>query len=304
MSNARAEKMKLSSMDIAAEKRDRLKQVLQELLPEAATESGIDFDQLKRALGEWVEPGKERFGLQWPGKAECMKIIQQPSMATLKPTRDESVNFDETENLFIEGDNLEVLKLLQKPYFGKVKMIYIDPPYNTDGDFIYPDKYTETLDTYLEYTKQIDENGKKFSTTSETNGRYHSRWLNMMYTRIYLAKNLLKPEGVLVAHIDEHEAVHFQLLLDEIFGPENNLGQIIWDKKNPKGDATKIATQHETILIYAKSIDSFKAANALKRSKENAERMLQKAKTIFAKLGSSQFPDDLSESIKKYGLKL
>ena len=300
MSNAQPQKMNLASLDIADERRAQL----QALFPEAFSEGKVDFDQLKRALGEWVEPGQERFGLNWPGKAECMKVIQAPSIATLKPCRDESVNFDDTENLFIEGDNLEVLKLLQKSYFGKVKMIYIDPPYNTDGDFIYPDKYTETLDTYLEYTNQADEHGKKFSTTSETNGRYHSRWLNMMYTRLYLAKNLLKSEGVLVAHIDEHEVVHFQLLLDEIFGPENNLGQIIWDKKNPKGDATKIAIQHETILIYAKSIDSFKASNALKRSKENAERMLQKAKNIFAKLGSSQIPDDLSGIIKKYGLKV
>ena len=129
-------KMELTSMDVAAQKREELKRVLGEAFPEVFSEGSIDFDQLKRVLGEWVEPGKERFGLNWPGKAECMKIIQQPSVATLKPVRDESVNFDETENLFIEGDNLEVLKLLQKAYFGKVKMIYIDPPYNTGGQFI------------------------------------------------------------------------------------------------------------------------------------------------------------------------
>ena len=182
------EKMPLTSMDIAAEKRDALKQ----LFPEVFAEDRIDFDQLKRVLGDWVEPGKERFGLTWPGKAECMRIIQSPSIATLKPVREESVNFDETENVFIEGDNLEVLKLLQKAYFGKVKMIYIDPPYNTGGEFIYPDKYAETLDTYLAYTGQIDDEGRKFSTNTDAGGRYHSNWLSMMYPRLYLARGLLR----------------------------------------------------------------------------------------------------------------
>ncbi len=300
MKNDKPEKMPLTSMKVEDVKREQLK----ELFPEFFADGKINFDQLKRALGEWIEPGKERFGLQWPGKAECMKIIQQPSIATLKPCREESVNFDETENVFIEGDNLEALKLLQKAYFGKIKMIYIDPPYNTDGDFIYPDKYTETLETYLEYTQQVDEKGKKFSTVTESNGRYHSRWLSMMYPRIYLARNLLASNGVLAAHIDEHEAVHFQLLLDEIFGPENNLGQIIWDKRNPKGDATRIAIQHETLLIYAKSLDAFKESNPLKRSKENADRMLQKAKAIFPKLGQRHVSDDLRDVAKKYDLEL
>ena len=156
------EKMELTSMDVAEEKREELKRCLGSAFPEVFNEGAIDFAQLQRVLGEWVDPGKERFGLNWPGKAECMKIIQQPSVATLKPVREESVNFDETENLFIEGDNLEVLKLLQKSYFGKVKMIYIDPPYNTGNEFIYPDKYSETLETYLAYTGQIDNEGRNF----------------------------------------------------------------------------------------------------------------------------------------------
>jgi len=177
------EKMNLESMDIAGKKREQLK----ELFPEVFSENKVDFNQLKRALGEWIEPGRERFGLTWPGKAECMRIIQQPSVATLKPAREESVNFDDTGNLFIEGDNLEVLKLLQKSYFGKVKMIYIDPPYNTGNEFIYPDKYSETLETYLEYTGQKDSEGRRFSTNTEQAGRYHTNWLNMMYPRLYLA---------------------------------------------------------------------------------------------------------------------
>ena len=210
-------KVNLASMDIAEEKCEQLKA----LFPEAFTEGKVDFEQLKRALGEWVEPSKERFGLNWPGKAECMKIIQQPSVATLKPARGESVNFDDTENLFIEGDNLEVLKLLQKSYFGKVKMIYIDPPYNTGKEFIYPDKYSETLDTYLEYTGQKDGEGRKFSTNAETNGRYHSNWLNMMFPRLYLAKTLLREDGIIFISIDDSEQATLKLLCDHIFGEEN-----------------------------------------------------------------------------------
>ena len=189
------EKMPLTSMDIAAEKRDALK----ELFPEVFSEDKIDFDQLKRVLGEWVESGKERFGLTWPGKAECMRIIQSPSIATLKPDREQSVNFDETENVFIEGDNLEVLKLLQKSYFGKVKMIYIDPPYNTGKEFIYPDKYAENLETYLAFTNQVDGKGKRFSTNTDSGGRYHSVWLNMIYPRLYLARNLLRNDGLFLS---------------------------------------------------------------------------------------------------------
>lgn len=256
MSNAQAEKMKLSSMDIAEEKRAQLKQLLQGLLPEAVNESGIDFDQLKRALGEWVEPGKERFGLQWPGKSECMKIVQQPSFATLKPARDESVNFDETENLFIEGDNLEVLKLLQKPYFGKIKMIYIDPPYNTGNEFIYPDKFAETLDTYLEYTGQKDSEGRKFSTNTDAKGRYHSRWLSMIYPRLYLAKNLLKTDGIIFISIGEDEVAHLRNCCDDIFGEENFIGMVTWKgrvKPVNIGEA-KYRPQNEVeyVLIYQK----------------------------------------------------
>lgn len=248
MADEKPEKMPLTSMDVAEEKREQLKA----LFPEAFAEGKIDFDQLKRALGVWVEPGKERFGLNWPGKAECMKIIQQPSIATLKPARDESVNFDETENLFIEGDNLEVLKLLQKAYFGKIKMIYIDPPYNTGKEFIYPDKYSETLDTYLAYTGQVDDEGRKFSTNTDANGRKHSNWLNMMYSRLYLARNLLREDGVIVISIDENEFHNLKKLADEIFGETNYAGEIVW-KNSSKNDQDYISIQHEYILFYVKN---------------------------------------------------
>lgn len=187
------EKFDLRSHDIAADKQAALRSAF----PEVFTEGGkIDFDRLKLALGETVDAGKERYGMNWPGKADCFKTIQQPSMATLVPAKEESVEWDTTENLIIEGDNLEVLKLLQKSYLGRVKMIYIDPPYNTGNDFIYPDNYAESLDTYLRYTGQVDSEGRKYSTNTEADGRFHSKWLNMMYPRLYLARNLLREDGV------------------------------------------------------------------------------------------------------------
>lgn len=213
-------KMDLRSMDITAEHKAKLKQIF----PHVFNEDKIDFERLKQTLGEDVDAGLERFGLTWPGKAECMKIIQQPSIGTLKPCKEESVNFDTTENLFIEGDNLEVLKLLQKSYYGKVKMIYIDPPYNTGKEFIYPDKYSETLETYLAYTGQVDAEGKKFSTNTEADGRFHSKWINMMYPRLFLARNLLSGGGVIFVSIGKEELVNLRKIMEEIFGEENLIG--------------------------------------------------------------------------------
>lgn len=244
----------LLSADVAQEKRDALKQ----LFPEVFTEDTIDFEQLRRVMGDWVEPGKERYGLNWPGKAECMKVIQAPSIATLKPARDESVNFDETENLFIEGDNLEVLKLLQKAYFGNVKMIYIDPPYNTGGDFIYPDKYSESLETYLLYTGQIDNERKKFSTDTDAAGRHHSRWISMMYPRLYLARNLLRDDGVIAISIDDNELLNLRATCDQIFGAENFLNCVSVKMSEASGVkmshvSTRLPKLKEYVLIYRKS---------------------------------------------------
>ncbi len=248
------EKMSLESLDIAGEKRERLKELLRAAFPEANTEDKIDVDQLKRVLGEWAEPpGAERFGLTWPGKAECMRVIQQPSIATLKPLRDQSLHFDDTENLFIEGDNLEVLKLLQKSYFGKVKMIYIDPPYNTGKEFIYPDNYSETLETYLEYTGQKDGEGRKFSTNTEQSGRYHSNWLKMMYPRLYLAKNLLRDDGVIFISIDDNEQANLKALCDLIFGEENFVGVFPWRSRTAKADVPYgVSKDVEWVVSYCK----------------------------------------------------
>lgn len=227
---------------------------LKELFPEVFTEGGkIDFDRLKRTLGETVDPGKERFGLTWPGKADCFKTIQQPSSATLRPVREESVDFDTTSNLIIEGDNLEVLKLLQKSYLGKVKMIYIDPPYNTGNDFIYPDNYTESLDTYLEYTGQVDGEGRKYGNNTEADGRFHSKWLNMMYPRLFLARNLLRDDGLIIMSIDDSEVQNLRRLCDEIYGEECFLGIIIIQSNKRGQTYLEIAKTHEYLLVYSKS---------------------------------------------------
>src|SRR6266542_4968810 len=222
------EKFDLRSHDITEDKQAELLRVF----PEIRTEGGkIDWERLKLALGESVDVGKERYGMVWPGKADCFKTIQQPSLGTLRPCPEESVNFDRTENLIIEGDNLEVLKLLQKSYLGKVKMIYIDPPYNTGNDFIYPDNYTESLQTYLEYTGQVDAEGKKFSTNTDADGRFHSKWLNMMYPRLYLARNLLRQDGVIFISIDDNEVDNLRKLCNEIFGEEFIIGTVVWRRR-------------------------------------------------------------------------
>jgi adenine-specific DNA-methyltransferase len=266
------ERMELASMDVSEQKRDELKRFLGHSFPEVFAEGAIDFDQLKRALGEWIDPGKERFGLTWPGKAECMKIIQQPSVATLKPVREESLNFDDTDNLFIEGDNLEVLKLLQKAYFGKVKMIYIDPPYNTGNEFIYPDKYAETLDTYLAYTEQIDAEGRKFSTNADSAGRYHSRWLSMMYPRLYLARNLLREDGVIFISIDDNEVSRLRELCDQVFGEENFIASVIWQKVfSPKNSALYFSEDHDYVIVYARNKELWRP-ELLPRSDEAESR--------------------------------
>ena len=250
MTDREPEKMDLRSHDIAEDKRAELLQ----LFPEIRTEGGkVDFDRLKLALGETVDTGRERYGMAWPGKADCFKTIQQPSMGTLLPCKEESVDFDTTENMIIEGDNLEVLKLLQKSYLGKVKMIYIDPPYNTGNDFIYPDNYTESLQTYLEYTGQVDSEGKKFSTNTEADGRFHSKWMNMMYPRLYLARNLLSDEGMLFISISDEELSNLLTLCKEMFGEENFLATFVWVNEGNIDNQSRIKINHEYVVCLAKN---------------------------------------------------
>ncbi len=254
-----------ATLDIAEQRRRELKQ----LFPSAFTETynaqgelvhAVDYERLKAELGafsEFYEGKKERYGMDWPGKRHCLKLIQTPSRATLKPCREESVDFDTTKNLFIEGDNLEVLKLLQKSYYGKVKMIYIDPPYNTGNEFIYPDNYAESLDTYLAYAGLKDDEGKKFSTNTANEGRFHSKWLNMMYPRLYLARNLLREDGVIFISIDDNEVENLRRMCDEIFGEENFVSQLCWKKSYGGGSKTRwVVGLHEYILVYSKNKES------------------------------------------------
>jgi adenine-specific DNA-methyltransferase len=268
------------SADIVSQ---NINQLLQ-LFPEVFKEGKIDWQELKATLGEHVDEENERFNFTWNGKSNARKEAQKPSTGTLRPCPEESVDWDSTENLYIEGDNLEVLKLLQKSYHQKVKMIYIDPPYNTGKDFVYKDNYKDNLNNYLELTGQKNEQGK-LSTNSDANGRYHSNWLNMMYPRLKLARNLLKEDGVISIHIDEHEYSNLEKLLNEIFGEDNNLGTIIWDKRNPKGDAKGIAYQHEQIIFYAKNREVFLKNNEFKRPKENAVAIIEKAKKLIQNEG-------------------
>ena len=263
------EKFDLRSLDVAVEKRAALLR----LFPEAATEGGkVDFDRLRAALGEQVDAGKERYGLTWPGKAACFQTIQRPSLATLRPKVGESVEFDTTQNVILEGDNLEVLKLLQKSYLGKVKMIYIDPPYNTGNDFIYPDNYTESLQTYLEYTGQVDAEGRRFSTNTEADGRFHSKWLNMMYPRLYLARNLLREDGVIFLSIADHEVENLRRLCDEVFGEDNFVATVVWEKKYaPQNDAKHLSDTHDYIVLVARSKEGWRP-NLLERSDEATAR--------------------------------
>ncbi|MGI5880267.1 MAG: site-specific DNA-methyltransferase [Syntrophomonadaceae bacterium] len=286
------EKLDGKTMDLIQQNIDELKK----LFPEATTEGKIDFDRLRLLLGDEVETGKERYEFTWPGKSDCIRLAQQQSTGTLRPDKESSKDWDTTQNLYIEGDNLEVLRLLQKAYHRKVKMIYIDPPYNTGNDFIYKDDFMDNIINYLRLTNQT------MKANPETSGRYHSDWLNMIYPRLLIARNLLSEEGVIVIHVDEHELIHLQFILNETFGEENELGVIVWDKGNPKGDARGIAYQHESILVYAKNIVTFKNHNPLQKSKENAEAILRKADTLFSKLGKIELPADLLSVASKYNL--
>jgi len=235
-------------------------QQLKEILPEAFAEGKVDWEKLKATLGEDINFANERYVLNWAGKSEAFKVLQAPTTKTLVPDKEESVNFDKTENIFIEGENMEVLKVLQKSYFGKVKMIYIDPPYNTGNDsFIYPDKFSESKAEYQRRVGDKDEEGYltkdgMFRKNSKENGQYHSNWLNMMYPRLFLAKNLLKQDGVIFISIDDNEVDNLRLMMNEVFGEENFRGDIVRATGTTTGqEALKIGSSYDSCLCYAKS---------------------------------------------------
>ncbi|WP_316389779.1 site-specific DNA-methyltransferase [Enterobacter cloacae] len=239
----------LQSMNITEDNICKLKS----LFPEAFNEDGIDFDVLKQLLGKNIDDKEERYGLNWHGKRQARQLALTPSSGTLRPCKDESVDWYNSKNLMIEGDNLEVLKLIQKSYSGKVKLIYIDPPYNTGKDFVYPDNFQDNMKNYLEITGQI-ENGKKISSNIEKGGRFHTNWLNMIFPRLHLARNLLTEDGVIFISMDDSEIDNLKKICSEIFGDDNFIANIVWQKKySPQNDATYFSDMHDHILVYAKN---------------------------------------------------
>lgn len=270
------------SMNLEQANMDKLKSVF----PECFAEGKLDIDKLLSLCGEYIDNDFEKYKFEWKGKAECLRLAQKRSAGTLRPCPEESVNWDTTKNLYIEGDNLEVLKLLQTAYYRKVKMIYIDPPYNTGNDFVYEDDFADPLARYKEVTQQTTK------SNPETMGRYHTNWLNMMYPRLRLAANLLRDNGVIFISIDDNEVTNLRKICDEVFGEENFIGVIVW-KNATDNNPTQIAIEHEYIICYA-------------RQKSNVESVwktkVSAAKDILVDIGNTLIKqyDDLSELRKAY----
>lgn len=248
----------LRSADLVAENLETLKA----LFPEVFTEGRVDFAVLKQLLGGAVEEREEKYGLNWHGKRQARQLALTPSTGTLRPHPEESLDWETTQNLMIEGDNLEVLKLLQKSYAHKVKLIYIDPPYNTGEDFVYPDNFQDNIKNYLELTRQV-EGGRVISSNTEANGRFHTDWLNMIYPRLKLARNLLREDGAILVSISDSEVDNLSALLKELFGPENFVGAFIWEKRRSRENRKAFSVNHDYILCAAKERSVFEATRGL-----------------------------------------
>lgn len=270
------DKMKMHSPDLSQENIAKIRALFPDCVTEAADEQGnirlaVDFDQLRQTLSDHIVEGpQERYRLDWPGKREALLTANAPIAKTLRPCREESVDFDTTQNLFIEGDNLDALKLLQESYLGKVKLIYIDPPYNTGRDFIYDDDFSESSEDFLRKSNQSDTSGGRLVANSEGNGRFHSDWLSMMGARLRLARRLLADDGVMFVSIDDGEVSNLRKICDEIFGEEQFAAQIIWKKRNTPPNDRVIGAQHDYILVYVRT--SIDALNLRPRSEEQIAR--------------------------------
>ncbi|EAV9888850.1 site-specific DNA-methyltransferase, partial [Listeria monocytogenes] len=262
----------------------------------------VDTDLLNelRDLFVKAEEQKERYDFTWNGKAKAYFEAAAPTTKTLRAQPEESVNFEGSENLFITGDNLEALKLLQESYLGKIDMIYIDPPYNTGKDFVYQDNFKKTKKENDLSEGILDEEGDRLVKNEKSNGRYHSDWLTMIYPRLKLARNLLSDSGIIFVSIDENEIANLELLLTEIFGENNLAGTIVWDKRNPKGDSKGVSMQHEYIVAAAKNINIFSEFKEFKRPKKNAEIILNKSKEIFKKINDKFTLSDANEEYRKW----
>ena len=296
------DKLRMQTANKADENFKKLAAMFPNAVTETINENGevvraIDKDVLMQEISCTVVDGtEERYQFTWPDKKKSVLLANAPINKTLRPCREESVDFDTTENLYIEGDNLEVLKLMQETYLGKVKMIYIDPPYNTGKDsFVYNDSFGMSQSAFSDASGQYDENGNllfDLRTNNESNGKFHTDWLNMLYPRLKLAKDLLSEDGIILINMDENELVNLYKICYEVFGEQNDLGTIVWDKRNPKGDAQGVSTQHEYILLFAKNKIAFLEHNKVVRPKKNAAAMIKKATQCFSKIGGTYSLDD------------
>lgn len=272
------DKLKMHSPELSQDNIAKIRDLFPGCVTEAQDEAtgavrlAVDFDQLRQELSDHIVEGpQERYRLDWPGKREALALANAPIAKTLRPARDESVGFDTTRNLFIEGDNLDVLKLLQENYLGKIKMIYIDPPYNTGNDFVYEDDFSENSEAYLLKSNQKDEKGNRLVANTSANGRFHSDWLTMVYSRLKLARNLLRDDGVIFISIDDGEVHNLRKAADEIFGEENFVGNIIWQKKySPQNDAKYLSDMHDHILLYARNKEAWSPIPLPRTEKQNS----------------------------------
>lgn len=263
--------------------------------PEAIKDGEVDFTALKEEMGEFAEVTAEHYDFTWAGKQAAKKQAQADAYGrTLRFKPQDSVNADTTENLYIEGDNLEALMLLRRAYYGKIKMIYIDPPYNTGSDFVYRDNFSMTEKELSELSGDETDSERMRKNTTDS-ARFHTNWLNMMYPRLKIARDLLSDDGLIIVNMDENEITNLQKIMSEIFSAQNDLGTIVWDKRNPKGDAKGVSYQHEYIVLFAKNKSSFLNNCGMLRPKKNAAAMLAKAKQLFNKVSSSYTLDQANE---------
>lgn len=310
------DKLKMMSRDVVGGNVQKIAALFPQCVTERLDKEGkpelaIDFDKLRAELSnEVLDEGEERYQFTWPDKRAASRLANTPTTQTLRPCREESVDFDNTQNLYIEGDNLDVLKVLRETYLGKVKMIYIDPPYNTGNDFVYNDDFAQGKGDFEAQSGLFDDEGNQtvdpMQRNTESNGRFHTDWLNMIFPRLKVARDLLTEDGAILLHIDEHEVAILESICKEIFGAHNYLGTIIWDKRNPKGIVAGVAYQHESILVFCKNICEFSIKTPFLKEKENAKAMLSVVEGLIKKYGgvTEKVRDEYKEWIKKHKAEL
>lgn len=309
-------KLKMQSRDVVGGNVQKIAALFPQCVTERLDKEGkpelaIDFDKLRAELSnEVLDEGEERYQFTWPDKRAASRLANTPTTQTLRPCREKSVDFDNTQNLYIEGDNLDVLKVLRETYLGKVKMIYIDPPYNTGNDFVYNDDFAQGKGDFEAQSGLFDDEGNQtvdpMQRNTESNGRFHTDWLNMIFPRLKVARDLLTEDGAILLHIDEHEVAILESICKEIFGAHNYLGTIIWDKRNPKGIVAGVAYQHESILVFCKNICEFSIKTPFLKEKENAKAMLSVVEGLIKKYGgvTEKVRDEYKEWIKKHKAEL